>query len=387
MAKVAMVAKVAKMSSPCIASVGLPGMLAFGTASARLRRRDAGLECYRSGNMRQQVTEKRKNSMARLQSPVLPVLILASVVTSTPILRAQTMPELITTVEGITEYRLENGMRVLLFPDQTKDTVTVNNTIFVGSRHEGYGEAGMAHLLEHMVFKGTPTFENVPKALRDHGAGRSMNGTTWLDRTNYYETMPSSDENLEFAIRLEADRMINSLIRAEDLASEMTVVRNEFERGENSPSGVLLQRMTSAAFDWHNYGQSTIGNRADIERVPVENLREFYRRYYQPDNALVVISGSFHPPRRWLWCNSILVPFHVPRVNSMRPTRKSPRRTASGPSPYDAWEMWPWSVSPTTWWRGHIPISRPRIFWPRPWPRRLRDDFTRLLSRPSWRRA
>lgn len=205
------------------------------------------------------------------------------------------MPELVTTVEGISEYRLANGMRVLLFPDPTKDTVTVNNTIFVGSRHEGYGEAGMAHLLEHMVFKGTPNHPNIPKALRDHGAGRSMNGTTWLDRTNYYETMPATDENLEFAIRLEADRMINSNILAEDLASEMTVVRNEFERGENSPSRVLQQRITSAAFDWHNYGQSTIGNRADIERVPIEKLRQFYERYYQPDNAMLVISGSFHP--------------------------------------------------------------------------------------------
>ena len=124
-----------------------------------------------------------------------------------------------------------------------------------------------------------------------------MNGTTWLDRTNYYETMPSSDENLEFAIKLEADRRMNSLIRAEDLASEMTVVRNEFERGENSPYMVLRQRITSAAYDWHNYGQSTIGNRADIERVPVENLRRFYRKYYQPDNAMLIISGSFHPPR------------------------------------------------------------------------------------------
>jgi len=211
--------------------------------------------------------------------------------------QGQSMPKMITSVEGITEFQLKNGMRVLLFPDATKDTVTVNNTIFVGSRHEGYGEAGMAHLLEHMVFKGTPSVPNVPKALRDHGAGRSMNGTTWLDRTNYFETMPATDENLEFAIKLEADRMMNSFIKAEDLASEMTVVRNEFERGENSPSRILRQRITSAAFDWHNYGQSTIGNRADIERVPVENLKAFYKKYYQPDNAMLVISGGFHPPK------------------------------------------------------------------------------------------
>jgi zinc protease len=204
-------------------------------------------------------------------------------------------PREVTSVEGITEYRLNNGLKLLLFPDPSKPKVTVALTIFVGSRHEGYGEAGMAHLLEHMLFKGTPDHPSVPKVLKEHGA--QFNGTTWLDRTNYYETLPASDENLEFALRLEADRMMNSFVKAEDLASEMTVVRNEFERGENSPSSILAQRMTSAAFEWHNYGKSTIGNRADIERVPIENLRDFYRRYYQPDNAMVVIAGSFEPDR------------------------------------------------------------------------------------------
>lgn len=200
-------------------------------------------------------------------------------------------PMSITTIEGISEYRLDNGLKVLLFPDPSKPTVTVNLTIFVGSRHEGYGEAGMAHLLEHMLFKGTPDHPSVPKLLQARGA--TFNGTTWLDRTNYYETLPANDDNLEFAIRLEADRMMNSFIKSEDLASEMTVVRNEFERGENMPHAILGQRMTSAAFNWHNYGKSTIGNRADIERVPVEKLREFYAKYYQPDNAMVVVAGKF----------------------------------------------------------------------------------------------
>ena len=149
----------------------------------------------------------------------------------------------ITSIEGITEYRLGNGVQVLLFPDASKPTVTVNLTIFVGSRHEGYGEAGMAHLLEHMLFKGTPTHPKVPKVLQDRGA--RFNGTTWVDRTNYYETLPASGDNLEFAIRLEADRMMNSTIKGEDLASEMTVVRNEFEASEDSPSAVLEQRMMS----------------------------------------------------------------------------------------------------------------------------------------------
>lgn len=199
----------------------------------------------------------------------------------------------ITEIEGISEYRLKNGVRVLLFPDESKDVVTVNMTVFVGSRHEGYGEAGMAHLLEHMLFKGTPDHPNIPKALTDRGA--NFNGTTWMDRTNYYETLPASDENLEFAIRLEADRLVNSFIRGEDLASEMTVVRNEFERGENSPIQVLMQRMQATAYEWHNYGKTTIGNRSDIERVPIVALRRFYRKYYRPDNVMMIVAGKFNP--------------------------------------------------------------------------------------------
>lgn len=200
-------------------------------------------------------------------------------------------PQRVATVEGIHEYRLGNGARVLLFPEASRPTVTINMTVLVGSRHEGYGESGMAHLLEHLVFKGTPTYPDVPRALRDHGA--RFNGTTNVDRTNYFETMPATDENLEFGIRLEADRLVNSFVKAEDLASEMTVVRNEFESGENSPTRVLYQRIQSAAYEWHNYGKSTIGNRSDIERVPIANLQAFYRKYYQPDNVVLIVAGKF----------------------------------------------------------------------------------------------
>ncbi|MEZ6106598.1 MAG: insulinase family protein, partial [Pirellulaceae bacterium] len=203
----------------------------------------------------------------------------------------ETRLEPVTEVEGITEYRLDNGLRILLFPDPSKPTVTVNMTVFVGSRHEGYGEAGMAHLLEHMLFKGTTINPEIPKSLQDRGA--QFNGTTWVDRTNYYETLPSSEDNLKFAIGLEADRLVNSLIRGEDLASEMTVVRNEFENRENSPFGVLIQRMQAVAYEWHNYGKVTIGNQSDIERVPITNLRDFYRKHYQPDNAMLIVAGQF----------------------------------------------------------------------------------------------
>ena len=204
-------------------------------------------------------------------------------------------PEKIATIEGVSEFRLSNGARVLLFPEASRATITVNMTVLVGSRHEGYGEAGMAHLLEHLVFKGTPTFPQVPKALRDHGA--SFNGTTNEDRTNYFETLPATDENLEFAIHMECDRLVNSFISRDDLLSEFSVVRNEFERGENSPESVLFQRVMAAAFEWHNYGKTTIGNRSDIERVPIDNLQAFYRKYYQPDNVVLIVTGRFEEER------------------------------------------------------------------------------------------
>ena len=179
-------------------------------------------------------------------------------------------------VEGITEYMMDNGLKVLLFPDNSAQTITVNITYKVGSRHEGYGEKGMAHLLEHMVFKGTPNHPNIPEELTAHGA--RPNGTTWYDRTNYFETFNATDENLEWALDLESDRMMNSYIANEDLQSEFSVVRNEFESGENSPSGVLMKNVISAAYLWHNYGKSTIGNRSDIDRVPIENLQAFYKK-------------------------------------------------------------------------------------------------------------
>ncbi len=196
------------------------------------------------------------------------------------------------TVEGISEYTLPNGLQVLLFPDPTQSNVTVNITYRVGSRHEGRGEAGMAHLLEHMVFKGTPTYDDIWGELEAHGA-TPFNGTTWVDRTNYYETLPATEENIRFALHMEADRMINSHIAKEELDKEMTVVRNEFEMGENNPIHVLWDRIYSMAYLWHNYGKSTIGNRSDIERVPVESLRAFYKKYYQPDNAALVVAGKF----------------------------------------------------------------------------------------------
>jgi zinc protease len=207
-----------------------------------------------------------------------------------PSLRAQSA-RLITSVEGINEYELNNGLRILLIPDATQSNIAVNIVYKVGSRHEGYGEKGMAHLLEHMLFKQCEKFTDIKKAIADKGAW--ANGTTWYDRTNYYEILSASDENLRWAIDMEADRMVNSKILSEELQKEFSVVRNEFEIGENSPDRVLIDRTVSTMYLWHNYGNSTIGSKEDIERVKAENLKAFYKKYYQPDNAVLIIAGKF----------------------------------------------------------------------------------------------
>ncbi|MDQ2656105.1 MAG: insulinase family protein, partial [Bacteroidota bacterium] len=135
-----------------------------------------------------------------------------------------------------------------------------------------------------------PKHPNIPQELTEHGA--RPNGTTWVDRTNYFETFNATEENLKWALDLESDRMVNSYISKKDLDSEMTVVRNEFESGENNPTRVLLQRVMSTAYLWHNYGKSTIGARVDLENVPIERLQAFYRKHYQPDNAVVTVVGK-----------------------------------------------------------------------------------------------
>lgn len=196
----------------------------------------------------------------------------------------------VTSVEGITEYKLANGLEVLVCPDPSKANVTVNITYLVGSRFEGPGEAGMAHLLEHMLFKGSPKHANIPQELTEHGA-RPNGSTTW-DRTNYFETFKATEENLRWALDLESDRMMNSFVRKIDLDKEFSVVLNEFEMNENSPTSVLMEHTMSTAYLWHSYGRSVVGNRSDIERVPIDNLQAFYHKFYQLDNAVLTVAGK-----------------------------------------------------------------------------------------------
>ena len=236
------------------------------------------------------------SALAPTRAFLLALAALASTATGAAAAKAVTAPKAaaaqeVRSIEGVSEYRLANGLQVLLYPDESSSTVSVNVTYKVGSRHESYGETGMAHLLEHMNFKGTPSHLNIMDELSSRGA--RANATTAYDRTNYFETLPASPANLNWALGMEADRMTHSFIAKKDLDTEMTVVRNEFESGENNPGRVLRERVLETAYLWHNYGHPTIGARADIEGVPIERLQKFYHTYYQPDNATLIVAGKF----------------------------------------------------------------------------------------------
>lgn len=201
------------------------------------------------------------------------------------------------TLGGIAEYRLEsNGLRVLLMPRKAAPVVTFMVTYHVGSRNEVTGTTGATHLLEHLMFKGTPRHDRSLGTGFDQvleRVGAETNATTWHDRTNYFATVPSNA--LPLLVGIEADRMRNLALREEDRRPEMTVVRNEFERGENNPLSALDKEMWAAAFIAHPYHHDTIGWRSDIEKVPIAKLREFYDTYYWPDNATATVIGDFDP--------------------------------------------------------------------------------------------
>jgi zinc protease len=196
---------------------------------------------------------------------------------------------------GIDEYHLDhNGLTVLLAADHSAPVVTFQVTYRVGSRNEVTGVTGSTHLLEHMMFKGSDAFNdargNSIKQMLERVGGQ-FNANTGADRTNYFATI--GKENLEGYIAIEADRMRNLWLHESDRQSEMTVVRNEFERGKNDPDNVLVEEVTSAAYVALPYHHPTIGWRSDIEHVPIGKLRDFYNTFYWPNNATVTVVGDF----------------------------------------------------------------------------------------------
>jgi zinc protease len=192
---------------------------------------------------------------------------------------------------GISAYRLPNGFKIILAPYPSAATARVELLVKTGSKLEGYGETGMAHLLEHMLFKGAGARANVKSDLTALGA--SWNGTTTADRTNYFETIPAEPDKIDAALRIEADRFIRARFTQQDLKSEMTVVRNELERGDSSPDSLVMRALQRQSWFWHGYGRPTIGARSDIEDAPFAALQAFHKKHYRPDNAALIVTGKF----------------------------------------------------------------------------------------------
>ena len=234
---------------------------------------------------------------------------------------------------GITEYQhKKNGLTVLFLENHNAPVITFMVTYRVGSRNEAIGHTGSTHLLEHLMFKGSEQFNKekgtaIWNVLQDVGA--MINATTWFDRTNYFELLPK--EHLPQAVKIEADRMRSAFIRDDDRKSEMTVVRNEFERGENDPWEALDKNIWATAYQAHPYHHSTIGWRSDIETVPTERLKEFYDTFYWPNNATVTVIGDFDKAKTLVLLDQKFgrisrSPHTIPEMYTTEPIQEGPRR-------------------------------------------------------------
>jgi len=234
---------------------------------------------------------------------------------------------------GIEEYRLtSNKLRVLTLEEHSVPVTTFMVTYHVGSRNEAIGYTGATHLLEHLMFKGSKKFNkemNTAIWSELQNIGAQINATTWNDRTNYFEVVPS--EHLERAIAIEADRMRNAFLKDEDRQPEMTVVRNEFERGENSPFDVLDKNIWATAYQAHPYHHSTIGWRSDIENVSTKRLQEFYNTYYWPNNATATVIGDFEKKQTLALIKKYFgehgrSQHTIPKMYTEEPPQEGPRR-------------------------------------------------------------
>ena len=234
---------------------------------------------------------------------------------------------------GITEYQhKKNGLTVLFLENHNAPVITFMVTYLVGSRNEAIGHTGSTHLLEHLMFKGSEQFNKeegtaIWNVLQDVGA--TINATTWFDRTNYFELLPK--EHLPQAVKIEADRMRSAFIRDDDRKSEMTVVRNEFERGENDPWEALDKNIWATAYQAHPYHHSTIGWRSDIENVPTERLKAFYDTFYWPNNATVTVIGDFDKAKTLVLLDQKFgsisrSPHTIPEMYTTEPIQEGPRR-------------------------------------------------------------
>ena len=238
------------------------------------------------------------------------------------------------TIYGVTEYRLDNGLRVLYRRDTTSPAVAVCVTYHVGSRNEATGHTGSTHILEHLLFKDSKKFNKANgKSISDflESLGANMNATTSLDRTNYFEVLPC--EQAEHALAMEADRMRNSLFNDADLVSEMTVVRNEYERGRNDPYELLIEDVLATAFTTHPYRIPTIGSKEDIEQSTATTLRRFYDTFYWPNNATLAVIGDIDRTTLELlvvkyYARIPQSPHTIPTMDIQEPSQEKPYTTS-----------------------------------------------------------
>lgn len=263
---------------------------------------------------------------------------------------------------GVSEYRLSNGLKVLLCPNHSAPVATFMQLFRVGSRDEGVGYTGSTHFLEHMMFKGTRKFD--PQKGLDttellNRIGAVSNATTWFDRTNYFEAVPA--EYLEFCIKIEADRMRNLRLRESDRNAEMSVVRNELERGENSPDEAMEKEMYAIAYREHPYHHPTIGWRSDVEQVPMSRLKDFYDVFYWPNNCTVIIVGDFDPENALRLVHKYYgkIPKsarQIPEVYTVEPPQEGERRykvSRAGDLP----RVWVGHRTPSSSHSDHYPLN------------------------------
>lgn len=229
---------------------------------------------------------------------------------------------------GFSSYRLANGFKIILAPYPSAATVRIELLVKTGSKLEGYGETGMAHLLEHMLFKSAGRRTDLKSELTALGA--TWNGTTNADRTNFFEVVAAEPDKVDAALRIEADRFIRASFTKEHLASEMSVVRNELERNDSDPGSLVMRALQRQSYFWHGYSRPTIGARSDIEDAPFSALQAFHKKHYRPDNAALIVSGNFDTKRVLALAGKLFAEAHNPPTPKMGNwTREETRATTN----------------------------------------------------------
>jgi len=231
---------------------------------------------------------------------------------------------------GFSSYLLPNGFKIILAPYPSAPNVRVELLVKTGSKLEGYGETGMAHLLEHMLFKSAGPRQDIKSDLTTLGA--SWNGTTNADRTNFFETVAAEPDKVDAALRLEADRFIRASFTKAHLASEMSVVRNELERNDSDAGSLVMRALQRESYFWHGYARPTIGARSDIEDAPFSALQAFHKKHYRPDNAALIVSGNFDAPRVLALASKLFAEAHNPATPKVGSWTREESRAATNRS-------------------------------------------------------